>query len=136
MMLCFKSILLALTLWTLASAFAPNPSHRPISSTTQLNALSSRRDFMKNGAGFAAAASATLLFPLQAAQAAKPVDPTLKGTKDDPEYQACVSQCMYDCTKPKGMEQKSRLECLPECKQKCATTKQQLMKGTPSPSAE
>lgn len=61
----------------------------------------------------------------------KEVDPALKGTKQDPSYEACVSQCMYDCTKPKGMEQKSRQECLPECKKQCATTKQQLMTGTP-----
>ena len=59
------------------------------------------------------------------------VDPALKGTKNDPAFQACLSQCMYDCTKPKGAEQKSRTECLPECKQKCATTKAQLLKGTP-----
>ena len=29
------------------------------------------------------------------------------------------------------MEQRSRAECIPECKSKCATTKEQLMKGTP-----
>jgi hypothetical protein len=55
----------------------------------------------------------------------------LKGTKKDPAYEACLSQCMYDCTKPKGVEQKSRSVCLPECKVQCATTKQQLMMGTP-----
>jgi hypothetical protein len=54
-----------------------------------------------------------------------------KGTKEDPKFQACLSLCMYDCTKPKGVEQRSRSECLPECKQKCATTKQQLLLGTP-----
>jgi hypothetical protein len=54
-----------------------------------------------------------------------------KGTKQDPAFEACISQCMYECTKPKGIEQKSRAECLPECKQQCATTKQQLMKGVP-----
>ena len=53
------------------------------------------------------------------------------GTKQDPKYEACLSKCMYDCTKPKGMEQKSRAVCLPECKAQCATTKQQLMIGTP-----
>jgi hypothetical protein len=53
------------------------------------------------------------------------------GTKQDPKYEACLSQCMYTCTKPKGYEQKSRAECLPDCKQQCATTKQQLMIGTP-----
>jgi hypothetical protein len=55
----------------------------------------------------------------------------VKGTKKDPAYEACLSQCMYTCTKPKGEEQKSRTECLGECKVQCATTKQQLMLGTP-----
>jgi hypothetical protein len=55
----------------------------------------------------------------------------LKGTKKDPVYEACLSQCMYTCTKPKGEEQKSRTLCLSECKVQCATTKQQLMLGTP-----
>jgi hypothetical protein len=54
-----------------------------------------------------------------------------KGTKEDPAFQACLSQCMYDCTKPKGQEQKTRSECLPECKQKCATNKSQLLRGEP-----
>jgi hypothetical protein len=57
----------------------------------------------------------------------------LKGTKKDPAFEQCLSVCMYDCTKPKGSEQKSRAECLPECKEKCATSKQQLMKGEPKP---
>lgn len=56
---------------------------------------------------------------------AKEVDPAVKGTKNDPEFQACLSNCMYECTKPKGAEQKSRGECLPECKTKCAKTKEQ-----------
>jgi hypothetical protein len=68
----------------------------------------------------------------QDANAAAAVDPSIKGTKKDPGYEACVSQCMYDCTKPKGMEQKSRQECLPDCKKECATTKQQLMIGLPA----
>ncbi|CAB9500202.1 expressed unknown protein [Seminavis robusta] len=67
---------------------------------------------------------------------AKDVDPALKGTKKDPEFESCLSQCMYDCTKPKGVEQKSRSECLPECKSKCATTKAQLLKGLPLEKAE
>ena len=56
-------------------------------------------------------------------------DPSLKGTKKDPAFEACLSKCMYDCTKPKGSEQKSRGECLPDCKKQCATTKTQLLKG-------
>jgi hypothetical protein len=55
----------------------------------------------------------------------------LKGTKKDPVFEGCMSTCMYECTKPKGIEQKSRAECIPECKQKCATSKAQLMIGTP-----
>ena len=58
-------------------------------------------------------------------------DPSTKGTKQDPAFEACLSQCMYECTKPKGAEQKSRKECLPECKQLCATTKAQLLLGVP-----
>jgi hypothetical protein len=61
---------------------------------------------------------------------AKEVDPALKGTKADPAFQACLSECVYECTKPKGMEQKTRSECIPECKVKCATSKAQLMLGT------
>ena len=56
---------------------------------------------------------------------AKEIDPALKGTKNDPEFQACLSKCIYDCTKPKGAEQRSRGECLPECKKTCAKTKEQ-----------
>lgn len=62
---------------------------------------------------------------------AKDTDLALKGTKKDPDFEACLSQCMYECTKPKGYEQKSRSVCLPECKQQCAKTKEQLLKGLP-----
>ena len=54
-----------------------------------------------------------------------------KGTKKDPVFESCLSKCMYACTKPKGDEQKSRSECLPECKKSCATTKAQLLIGDP-----
>jgi hypothetical protein len=69
--------------------------------------------------------------PLIVTAAESATSNTIAGTKQDPKYEACLSQCMYDCTKPKGMEQKSRAVCLPECKAQCATTKQQLMLGTP-----
>ncbi len=79
----------------------------------------------------------SLLLPLvssivdvPSAHAAKDVDPALKGTKSDPAFQGCLSECVYECTKPKGTEQKSRAECIPECKAKCATSKAQLMLGT------
>lgn len=79
---------------------------------------------------FAAGVTAAVSGPSSPAFAAE-VDPALKGTKKDPAYEACLSKCLYECTKPKGEEQKSRAECIPECKKKCATTKEQLMKGTP-----
>ena len=77
---------------------------------------------------------AMVLVPMAAPTHAATTDSSLKGTKKDPAFEACLSQCMYDCTKPKGVEQKSRTECLPECKQKCATTKAQLLKGIPASS--
>ena len=63
-------------------------------------------------------------------------DSSLKGTKMDPAFEACLSQCMYQCTKPKGTEQKSRKECLPDCKKECATTKAQMLKGEPISSSQ
>lgn len=55
----------------------------------------------------------------------------VKGTKKDPAYEACLSKYIYDCTKPKGEFTKDRSECRQEAKKACATTKQQLMLGTP-----
>jgi hypothetical protein len=75
-------------------------------------------------------AGATALTMAPQMSAAKE-DPSLKGTKLDPAFEACLSQCMYECTKPKGAEQKSRKECLPECRKSCATTKAQMLKGEP-----
>jgi hypothetical protein len=49
-------------------------------------------------------------------------DASLKGTKKDPLFEACLSSCLYECTKPKGEQQKSRSECFPGCKKSCATT--------------
>lgn len=98
--------------------------------TTPSCGVSSRSAFLSSSC----TAAAALLFCSVAGSRpalAATVDPSLKGTKKDPAFEACLSQCMYDCTKPKGAEQKSRAECLPDCKQKCATTKQQLLKGTP-----
>jgi len=68
-------------------------------------------------------------FP-QAAIAAK-TNPELTGSKNDPKFEACLSKCVYACTKPKVDEQKSRSECLPICKKQCATTDAQLLKGSP-----
>jgi len=88
-----------------------------------------RRSALSNifAAGAAIVVTSASSSPAYAGQA----DPALKGTKKDPAYEACLSKCLYECTKPKGEEQKSRAECIPECKTKCATTKEQLLTGTP-----
>lgn len=46
-----------------------------------------------------------------------------KGSKNDPEVEAKLSVCIYECTKPKGEEQKSRVECIKECKAKLITAR-------------
>lgn len=97
-----------------------------VSSSTANNELS-RTLFLSDTLGFASA----LVIASRPSPAFAGDDPSLKGTKTDPKFQACLSLCMYECTKPKGSDQKSRSECLPECKMKCATTKQQLLLGTP-----
>ena len=48
------------------------------------------------------------------------------GTKMDPEYEKCLSKCLYVCTKPKGSETKLRADCLPECKEKCAPSEKKV----------
>mmetsp|Transcript_3152 Transcript_3152/g.5861 ORF Transcript_3152/g.5861 Transcript_3152/m.5861 type:complete len:143 (+) Transcript_3152:134-562(+) len=89
----------------------------------------SRLSFLKTACGVATATTfVSTIFPSSCL--AKEVDPSLKGTKADPKYQACLSECIYECTKPKT-ETKTRAECLTECKAKCATTKEQMMVGSP-----
>ncbi len=97
------------------------------STPSQQQKRMSRLTFLQKAVGVTTLATMTTINPVQA----KEIDPALKGTKNDPAYQACLSKCIFECTKPKGDEQKSRAECLPECKQKCATSKEQLMIGTP-----
>ena len=107
---------------TLPTATTPRETLASLSAAKSPD-LVSRESFLWTS--IAAAAGAAM------PASAKEIDPALKGTKKDPAYEACVSACLYDCTKPKGSEQKSRQECIPECKKKCATTKQQLMIGDP-----
>ena len=80
---------------------------------------------------WSAAAFLATNIPTTAALAKGEVDPSVKGTKKDPEFEICLSQAMYECTKAKGVEQKTRKECLPICRTKCATSEAQLMLGTP-----
>lgn len=115
----YTVLLLALSA-ILAAALAP-PSSRSDSPPRPVP--------LQSRAAFFSSAASLLLIPSMAS--AKSVDPKLAGTKKDPKFEACLSQCMYECTKPKGEEQRSRTECLPECKQKCAVNKEQLMLGVP-----
>ena len=70
--------------------------------TTSYSVSKSRSDFVSNRGAFlrdvGAGAATFLLLPQSAI--AKEIDPALKGTKADPEYQSCLSQCVYECTKP------------------------------------
>lgn len=102
----------------------------PQSSSSSSSSSSSRTDFLQASFSAVTAAAATALLP-KSLPAVAAADPTLKGTKKDPAYESCVGKCMYECTKPKGAEQKTRMECLPGCKKQCATTAQQLLVGTP-----
>jgi hypothetical protein len=86
----------------------------------------SRSQWLQSAAG----SLATLAIAAPAAYA-KDVDPAVKGTRKDPDFEACLSQCVYECTKPKGEEQKSRAQCLGECKKTCAKTSAQSNTLTP-----
>jgi hypothetical protein len=137
---CVYTLCIALTGLSMAWAFSG--THRPFpttsrSATTRLTAQAhrhetSRADFVTSAFRVAAIGLfvPAILPSVPAAQAAM-VDESLKGTKKDPAYESCLSECMFYCTKPKGVEQKSRAQCLPECKVQCATTKEQLLKGSP-----
>ena len=131
-------LLAVLTIMTPVSSLSMVPLHTTtsISTATRSASIATTNSNSNNGlsrsAFLSSTAAAMMFLPMTAAPSyAATTDPALKGTKKDPAFEACLSQCMYDCTKPKGIEQKSRTECLPECKQKCATTKAQLLKGRP-----
>lgn len=132
--------LLSFVLVSSVQSFSAGPAGGAAADTSSCSASTvdhaptvDRRSAISNLASsiFAAGVTAAASGSSSPAYAASEVDPALKGTKKDPAYEACVSKCLYECTKPKGEEQKSRAECIPECKKKCATTKEQLMKGTP-----
>eukprot|EP00521_Asterionellopsis_glacialis_P000348 CAMPEP_0195255936 /NCGR_PEP_ID=MMETSP0706-20130129/5943_1 /TAXON_ID=33640 /ORGANISM="Asterionellopsis glacialis, Strain CCMP134" /LENGTH=132 /DNA_ID=CAMNT_0040308895 /DNA_START=25 /DNA_END=423 /DNA_ORIENTATION=+ len=127
-----QRILALVVLVAAVHGFSVAPDQSCHRASTQLTAQEgqgevSRASFLTTA--FSAAVFSTMA-PLSAS-AAKEIDPKLKGTKQDPGYEACVSKCLYECTKPKGDEQKDRKECIPICKKQCATTKEQLMVGTP-----
>ncbi|GAB5033635.1 Hypothetical protein NocV09_01401670 [Nannochloropsis oceanica] len=65
------------------------------------------------------------------AGAAQAVDPARLGTKKDPVYEKCLNQCIYFCLKPKGVNVRTRSDCLQDCKAQCAQTDAQKMLGLP-----
>ena len=117
--------LLVVAIIGITTGYSSTPHQKKKSSVLpqkeQQSRIISRQSFLTT----IASTSCLTFLGTQQPASAKEVDPAVKGTKSDPEFQACLSKCMYDCTKPKGAEQKSRGECLPECKKTCATTKQQ-----------
>ncbi|KAL3794958.1 hypothetical protein HJC23_004335 [Cyclotella cryptica] len=123
MLRLFPTAILLLAITSSTSAYSS--SQKKTIKTTQQSSPIDRSTFL------ATTAASCLTFISSSPAFAKDIDPAVKGTKADPAFQACLSQCVYECTKPKGMEQRSRAECLPECKSKCATTKQQLLLGSP-----
>ena len=62
-----------------------------------------------------------------------------KGTKTDKYFESCMSKCVFVETRPPPVgssndrleAKKSRGEILGECKRQCATTKEQLLIGSP-----
>ncbi|KAL3826242.1 hypothetical protein ACHAXA_006270 [Cyclostephanos tholiformis] len=121
---------------TSASSSTPSSSpSSPSSSSSSIVVPVDAYDAVLDRCAFLAYAATTsclgLLLSFDVTDAgAREIDPSLRGTKADPSFQYCLSECVYECTKPKGNEQKSRAECIPECKAKCATSKAQLMLGT------
>ncbi|GMI04974.1 hypothetical protein TrVE_jg8171 [Triparma verrucosa] len=87
----------------------------------------SRSSFLKNAAPAALISTIGLVGGVESCSA-KGSD---AGTKSDPKYTNCMSLCLFSCQKPKGVDQKSRAECIPPCKSECASSKEQLMIGTP-----
>lgn len=124
-----KCQLLSFVLVFVSTLALSNNSYDSKNVLNKKSAIVTRGSFLQQACAGVATMSFLARYPEPAL--AKEVDPAVKGTKSDPAFQACISKCVYECTLPKGEEQKSRAECLPECKQKCAKTKEQLMMGSP-----
>lgn len=91
------------------------------SSTTSTTTVLSRQSFLANVVMAAVATTTTAVVASPTAVWAK--EEVKKGSKDDPAVQAKMSVCVYECTKPKGSEQMTRVECLKKCKKECVTAK-------------
>jgi len=89
--------------------------------TTSTNASSSRQNFLAVVMAAAVATPVIAIASPTAAWAAK--EEVKKGSKDDPAVQAKMSVCVYECTKPKGSEQMTRVECIKKCKTELITSK-------------
>mmetsp|Transcript_3843 Transcript_3843/g.6805 ORF Transcript_3843/g.6805 Transcript_3843/m.6805 type:complete len:136 (-) Transcript_3843:317-724(-) len=124
-------VLLVVTLTGITTGYSSPKSTQPLTRASESSSSSAAQPIINRSTFLSTTSAACLTFLSSTPAFAKEVDAALKGTKKDPAFEGCLSQCMYECTKPKGAEQKSRAECIPECKSKCATTKAQLMKGEP-----
>lgn len=130
----FASFLLLEVVLTLSSGFPI--SHSPGNRVPKLLSLreASGADPLFLRSDFNSVAARAVLFPFvlfPSVAGAREIEASLKGTKKDPQFEACLSRCVYECTKAKGSEQRGRSECLPECKASCATTKEQRLIGKP-----
>lgn len=85
----------------------------------------SRRNFLTLLAGAGGAAIAVSPRRAVAADEKKPKKGE-RGSKEAKGYQLCLSQCLYDCTTPKAGMAKERSQCLVECKDECAVSREQL----------
>lgn len=102
-------------------------AHR--NSTTAFAAMPasfSRRNFLTLLAGVGGAGIA--ISPRRGMAAADEKKPKKgeRGSKEAKGYQLCLSQCLYDCTTPKAGMAKERSQCLVECKDECAVSREQL----------
>ena len=84
----------------------------------------------------AAAATRRNLLPISIAATALALPRAARADgKYDKKFESCLSQCVYEQTKiAKGIAQVevvSRSEAMASCKQKCATSKDQLLIGQP-----
>mmetsp|Transcript_5662 Transcript_5662/g.16236 ORF Transcript_5662/g.16236 Transcript_5662/m.16236 type:complete len:129 (+) Transcript_5662:188-574(+) len=91
--------------------------------TDPRNVAPKGQGFLQSRQNFVAAASAAAAILVPRAAFAKDDGDYVKGSKEDPAVQAKLSVCVYECTKPKGEEQKSRTQCLKECKAQYVTAR-------------
>ena len=81
------------------------------------SSISTRKNFLQNAAVYLAGGG------IATTMLASPDPAWSKEVTEKVEFENCVSGCVYDCTKPKGAEQKPRVQCIKECKPGCKPKK-------------